>query len=204
MLGTNDTINANTNSNTCSNVEVLKAKKEALESQIERDQKELSKFKVHNQHKELQEEADEYTRIMHVAVNKKAMLQQYLESSMESIEYKKPPADTELDYLYEQLGVHFSKNVRKTLQEARIFHEKIVKDRARFLRAETISLRNRIEDLDTTIRNADDKRAEVMTILKEQGALEEFYKLQARLLAKKQRLSEILEKLGNITNEISK
>ncbi len=123
MLGTNDTINAN--SNTRSNVEELKAKKKVLESQIERDQKELSKFKVHAQYKALQEEADECTRIMHVAVNKKAMLQQYLESSMvESIEYKKPPADTELDYLYEQLGVHFSQNVKKTLLEARTFHEK--------------------------------------------------------------------------------
>ncbi len=43
-----------------------------------------------------------------------------------------------------------------------------------------------------------------MTILKDHGALEEFYELQARLLAKKQRLSEILEKLGNITNEVSR
>ncbi|EER20755.1 MULTISPECIES: ABC-three component system protein [spotted fever group] len=187
MLRTNDTIN--------SNVEVLKAKKEALESQIERDKKELSKFKVHAQYKELQEEADECTRIMHSAVNKKAILQQYLESSMQSVEYKKPPADTELDYLYEQLGVHFSQNVKKTLQEVRTFHEKIVKDRERFLRADTVSLRNRIEDLDTTIRNADDKRSEIMTTLKDHGALEEFYKLQARLLAKQQKLSEILEKL---------
>ena len=197
MLGTNDTINANTNSNTCSNVEVLKAKKEALESQIERDQKELSKFKVHNQYKELQEEADECTRIMHVAVNKKAMLQQYLESSMDSIEYKKPPADTELDWLYEQLGVHFSQNVKKTLLEARIFHEKIVRYREQFLRAETLSLRNKIEDEQDKIRNADDKRAEIMKILKSSGALEEFTKLQARLLAKKQKLSELLEKLRN-------
>lgn len=171
---------------------------EVLESQIARDQKELSKFKVHNQYKELQEEADECTRIMHVAVNKKAMLQQYLESSMQSVEYKEPSADTELDYLYEQLGVHFSQNIKKTLLEARTFHEKIVKDRARFLRAERVSLRNRIEDLDTTIRNAEDKRAEVMTILKDHGALEEFYKLQARLLAKQQKLSEILERIKSL------
>lgn len=60
MLGTNDTIS--------SNAATLKAKKEALESQIARDQKELSKFKVHVQYKELQEEADECTRIMHAAV----------------------------------------------------------------------------------------------------------------------------------------
>lgn len=75
--------------------------------------------------------------------------------------------------------------------------QKIVKDRARFLRAETVSLRNRIEDLDTTIRTADDKRAEIMTILKSKGALEELTKLQARLLAKKQKLSEILGKIIN-------
>ncbi|KJV91138.1 hypothetical protein [Rickettsia bellii] len=195
MLGTNDTINTNTNSNISFNAATLKAKKEALKFQIARDQKELSTFKVHAQYKELQEEADECTRIMHGAIIKKAMLQQYLESSMESVKYEKPPADAELDYLYKQLGVHFSQNVKKTLLEARIFHEKIVKDRERFLRAETVSLRNRIEDLDTTIRNADDKRAEIMTILKSAGALEEFIKLQARLLAKKQKLSEILEKL---------
>lgn len=75
--------------------------------------------------------------------------------------------------------------------------QKIVKDRARFLRAETVSLRNRIEDLDITIRTADDKRAEIMTILKSKGALEELTKLQARLLAKKQKLSEILGKIIN-------
>lgn len=179
-------------------LEVLKAKKEALELEIARDQKELSKFKVCNQYQTLQGEADECTRIMHEAVNKKAMLQQYLESTLESVEYKKPPADTKLDYLYEQLGVHFSKNVKKTLLEARTFHEKIVIDREQFLRAETVTLRNKIEDLDTIIRNVDDKRAEVMTILKSAGALEEFTKLQARLLAKQQKLSEILEKIKKL------
>ena len=193
MLSTNDTVN--------SNVEVFKAKKEALELEIARDQKELSKFKVHDQYKALQEEADEYTRIIYAAVNKKAMLQQYLESSIASVKYEKPPADTELDYLYGELGVHFSKNVKKTLLEARIFHEKAVRYREESLRAETVSLRNKIEDEEDKIRNADDKRAEIMTILKGAGALEEFTKLQARLLAKKQKLSEIL---GNITNEVSK
>lgn len=81
MLGTNDTIN--THSNISSNVEVLKARKGALELEIERDQNELSKFKVHNQYKELQEEADECTRIMHGAINKKAMLQQYAVSRIQ-------------------------------------------------------------------------------------------------------------------------
>jgi uncharacterized protein YydD (DUF2326 family) len=132
---------------------------------------------------------------MHAAVNKKAMLQQYLESTLESVKYEKVTSDTALDYLYERLGVHFSQNVKKTLLEARIFHEEVVKDREQFLRAETVSLRNKIEELNTTIRNADDKRAGIMTILKSVGALEEFYELQARLLAKQQKLSEILEKL---------
>lgn len=178
-------------------VGLLKAQKARLELEIARDQKELSKFKIYGQYKDLQEEADECTRIMHEAVNQKAMLQQYLESSMESVKYEKPPDDTELDYLYERLGVHFSKNVKKTLLDARIFHEKAVRFREEFLRAETVSLRNKIEDLDTTIRNVDDKRAGIMTILKSAGALEEFTKLQARLLAKQQKLSEILENLRN-------
>ncbi|WP_395476630.1 hypothetical protein [Rickettsia endosymbiont of Pantilius tunicatus] len=121
---------------------------------------------------------------------------------MQSVEYKKPPADTELDHLYEQLGVNFSANVKKTLQEVRTFHEKIVKDRERFLKAETVSLRNRIEDLDTTIRNADDRRAAIMMILKSAGALEEFYKLQARLLAKQQKISEISEKIKKLIGKI--
>lgn len=188
MLRTDATIN--------SNVAVLKAKKEALELEIDRDQKELSRYKVHDQYKELQAEAEEYTRIIHTAVNKKAMLEQYLESSMESVKYEKPPADAELDYLYEQLGVHFSQNVKKTLLEARIFHEKAVRFREQFLRAETVSLRNRIEDLDTTIRNADDKRSEIMTILKSAGALEDFTLLQDRWLEKRHKLSKILEKIG--------
>lgn len=179
-------------------LDALKAEKIRLQYEIERDQKELSKFKVHDQYKELQAEADECTRTMHEAVNKKAMLQQYLESTLESVKYEKPPADTELDWLYGELGVHFSKNVKKTLQEARIFHEKAVRYREAFLRAETVSLHNKIEDEEDKIRNADDKRADIMTILKSHGALEGFTKLQARLLAKKQKLSEILEKIKEV------
>lgn len=123
------------------------------------------------------------------------MLEQYLESSMESVKYEKPPADAELDYLYEQLGVHFSQNVKKTLLEARIFHEKAVRFREQFLRAATVLLRNKIEDEASKIKQADEKRSEIMTILKGHGALEDFTLLQDRWLEKKHKLSQILEKI---------
>lgn len=176
----------------------LEAEKVRLQHEIEREQKELSKFKVHDQYKALQEEADEYTRIIHAAVNKKAMLEQYLESSMASVKYEKPPADTELDYLYGQLEIHFSQNVKKTLLEARIFHEKAVRYREEFLRAETVLLRNKIEDEALKIKQADEKRSAIMTILKDHGALEDFTLLQDRWLEKKRKLSEILEQIKEV------
>lgn len=176
----------------------LEAERVRLQMEFDREKSALSEFKVHPQYQQLQEQANTLTRSIHDASNKNLMLRRKLERYQESVHSEQAPDVSAVETLYQEAGLTFGDTVKKTLAEAKKFHDEIVQNRKHFLQAEIEELKNQISQYDQIVKSETTKRAELMSVLNTHGALEEFTVLQERLLEKKAKLEEIRQRISDI------
>ncbi len=158
----------------------LEAERVTLVQEIEDTSRALSSFKVHPQYRSIQHEADKVTEELHAATNANVLAARRLRLYRQAIESEEPPSSDSVEKVYEEMGVVFSDNVRRSLAEAREFYGLVVKDRRRFLQGEISRLERRMAKTDRKIKELSDARAGLLKILSEHGALEEMVKLQER------------------------
>lgn len=168
---------------------------------IDFEEKSLSEFKVHEKYEEIQERANTLTNIIHELSNNNLVNKQRLQRYNESISSENPPENILVEELYNEVELYFPDAIKKRLDEARIFHETIIRNRKEFLLAEISILNHQINNIKKEIKNKQNERSNIMCILNTHGALEEFNVLQNMLLEKKQKLSEINNQISKI-NEI--
>lgn len=169
----------------------LEAEKVRLEEQIAREQQALSDFQVHPQYESVQAEADSLTATIHELTNQNVMERRKLARYNESVTSEKPPSDVTVEKLYEQTGVVFSDTIKRTLDEAKVFHKKIVENRKSFLEQEISRIEREIQQRDNEIHELTDKRSNSLAILSTHGALQEMTKLQERFLDTKELLERV-------------
>jgi uncharacterized protein YydD (DUF2326 family) len=174
----------------------LEAERIRLEEQIEHEREALSSFKVHPQYEAVQKEADKQTATIHELTNQNVCDRRKLARYEESVTSEKPPTDVSLERLYEETGIVFTDTVRRTLDEARAFHKKIVENRKSFLGAEVSRLKRQVEQRDTDVRKLTDDRSNSLSILSTHGALQEMTKLQERFLDTKERLERVRTRIS--------
>lgn len=173
----------------------LEAKRVNIEKEIKVQDKSLRDFKVHPQYKEFQEKANILSTQIHDLSNSIFMLTKKLQRYEDSIIDEQPPDNSLVEKLYSDAGIHFTDMMKKTLQEAKIFHTKIIQNRKNFLKVEIEEIKNEISKNDLELRSFIDQRANLMEILNTHGALEEFSHLQKLLLEKQNELNLIKSKL---------
>ncbi|GJL52080.1 MAG: hypothetical protein NPIRA01_33070 [Nitrospirales bacterium] len=152
----------------------LEAERVTLQAELDKAKKALSSFKVHPQYQEIQEKTNTLTRDIHALSNNNLILRRKLERYEDSIKSEEAPDDSALAQLYEEAGFHFGDALKKTLEEAKIFHEEIVHNRKHFLQAEVEEIKNNIIVHENRIKEKSSERAEFMLVLQTHGALEEF------------------------------
>ena len=180
----------------------LEAERVRLEKEVAAENVSISSFKVHPQYKELQDKANELTSNIHQISNRLLILRRKLERYEESIAAEKTPDSSAVEKLYTEAGLHFPDTIKRTLKEAKTFHESIVLNRKEFLQAEVAQIRNQISSAEGEIKKNSEERATLLKLLQEHGALEEFALLQERLLEKKGKLEATKNKISDI-KEIS-
>ncbi|MDX1950146.1 MAG: DUF2326 domain-containing protein [Rickettsiales bacterium] len=176
----------------------LEAERVRLQIEFDRERFALSEFKVHPQYQRLQEQANIITRSIHDVSNKNLMLRRKLERYQESVHSEQAPDLSDVEILYQEAGLTFGDTVKKTLAEAKKFHNDIVQNRKHFLQVEIEELKNQITQNDNAVKSDTSKRAEIMSVLSTHGALEEFTLLQEQLLVKKARLENIRQRISDI------
>lgn len=176
----------------------LEAERVSLERQVDRDRDALANFKVHPQYKTVQEEADRITADIHELVNQNVTDRRRLTLYKESIAVEKPPSDSALEKLYEEAGLIFPDAVRRTLLQAKEFHQKIVENRKAFLETEIRRLERLIQKRDEEITQLTEVRAKSLGILRTHGALQEMTKLQERHLETRGRLERVCARISEI------
>lgn len=176
----------------------IESKRVELEAKIEALQEQLKTFKVHPQYSEIQAEANKLTEQIHELVNKNHLNQSILNKYRGSLAGKKDVSVNELARMYEEAGLVFSKSLIKRLDQIVIFHKKIVENREKYLQSEIQKISRDIQEMRTQIESITTKRADLLTILKTHGALEEYTTLINSLTTLKQQLEEIKNRISNL------
>ena len=180
----------------------LEAERVRLQRELDKKKKDLSSFKVYPRYQELQNKANSITKEIHMLSNKNLVINKKLERYKESVQSEKAPDSSNVTELYAEAGILFSDILKKKLEEARDFHNKIVQNRKQFLQVEIEEIVNQISINEKAILKNTSERAELMKILKTHGALDEFMFLQDKFVEEKERLEAIKTKISNI-QEIS-
>lgn len=102
---------------------------------------------------------------------------------------------SEVEKIYFEAGVIFKDYLKKKLDEVMVFHKTIIQNRKEYLSGEILKLRNEIENINVSIEELSSKRAELMEVLSNHGALEEYTLIQERYTISQKKLGEIKSQL---------
>ncbi len=181
----------------------LEAERVRIERELKHESDAIKSFDVHPQYQELQEQADRLTGEIHDLINKALLLRRKLERYEKSVIEERTPDTNSVEKLFLEAGIYFADNIKRSLKEAKGFHEAIVKNRKLFLESEIAQLKNVLASNEENIKATSAKRAELLRLLETHGALEEFSVIQERVVEKKGQLEVIRNKIANI-REIAK
>lgn len=172
----------------------------SLEAQDLRESEALKSFRVLPQYQDMQREADEKTATIHQFSNDNIADRRRLARCQESVAGETPPSDGLIEQLYEEAGVVLADSVRRTLAEAKDFHNKVVENRRSFLKTEMERLERRIKEREQAIESLTESRAKAMQLLSTHGALEEYSKLQERHVETRERAERLRTRISDLKN----
>ena len=172
-----------------------------LEDESQREEDAIRAFRVHEKYAELEEEADGLTRAMHALTNRRAVQAKILEGYRRSTRQESEASADHVLGIYNESGVLFPESVRQRLEDAREFHELLVRNRREYLESEMGRLEGEVSAKRRQIDGMGEKRAKIMRILDTHGAVEELVEMQARhkeTVARRADASSRLEALQEI------
>ena len=156
----------------------------------------LGDFRVVPEYQDLQREADRITaEISELSIENVAdrELTRELRSSLEE---EDAPDHRDVVKLYEEAGIVLPDLPRRRLEQVERFHRTVVENRRSHLQAEIGSAEGRIGERDARQAQLDQRRRQVMEILRSGGALEHYTDLReelGRIEAQSESLRERLE-----------
>ncbi|MCP3851349.1 MAG: DUF2326 domain-containing protein, partial [Gammaproteobacteria bacterium] len=182
----------------------LEARKIELEEELSKSRRILADFKVHERYKDIQTKANQLTKELHKLANQNVFERGKLNHYERAVTEEVPPDQEKLEAIYEETGLVFPDSVKRTLGEASAFHSQVIKNRAMFLEAEIMRIKNEIANREASIKTLNDRRAECMEILNTHGALEEYSRLQEEHTKIKEKFEQILNKIEDIRDKAKK
>ena len=156
----------------------LEALQIRLESQSKREEGELKSFKVHPQYSKIETDANEITQKIHELVDQNVSDEQLLEQYEMSLKDDSDVKAESIVKLYEESKVTIPKMIVKKIEEVSLFHKQVISNRKDFLTNEIARVKNNLARRKSEIESFSNKRAEMMNVLQEHGALIEFIQLQ--------------------------
>ena len=178
------------------------------EDRLKKRREGVRQFRVHPQYRELEAEADELTRILGELANDNTIDLAVVRDLETALASEIPPELTNLESVYEEAGIALPGLVKKRYKDVRLFHESVIRNRKDYLRGESEAAMSRIETRNQEKVRLDERRAEIMRMLKSHGALDHFTELQSevgRLESEVKSLRqrfEAAEKLEGIKSEL--
>ena len=151
------------------------------EDDLRRLKEEVAQFRIHPQYHKLETEADELTHRSDELANENIIDLAVIRDLEAALESETPPELTDLETVYAEAEIALPDIVRKRYADVREFHESVIRNRRDYLTGELDAARTRIESRNHEKVGLDERRSEIMEMLKSYGALDKFTKLQAEV-----------------------
>lgn len=151
------------------------------EARLKRLHAEIEGFQVLPEYRELEVESSSLTRQLNDLANANTLDFSSIRELEESLVSEVAPDLQDLQSVYEEVGTLLPGLVQRRYEEVRHFHESVVRNRKDYLSGELDAARGRVELRDLKKSQLDERRSEVLGILKTHGALDHFLKLQGEL-----------------------
>lgn len=182
----------------------LEAERLRLATQLEREREALSNFRVLPQYREIESQANLLTSQMHGLVNANIVDKRRLDRYRDSLVSEDAPTEDRLEALYGEAGIALPGAVKKTLADARAFNAQIIANRREFIAGEIASLEAAVTERETAIATLTDRRANYLSALAGQGALEELTQLQELHAATRLKVDEITNRITQLRQMTTK
>lgn len=156
----------------------LEAMKIRLDAQAKQEGEDLKNFKVHPQYSKIESEANDLTRQIHDLINENISDKRILEYYELSLKDEVEANPDFVKKVYGEAGVVLSTSVIKKIGDVLLFHKQVVANRKDFLKTEMERIKGKITRREQQKEDLSLKKAELMRILQEHGALEEYMNLQ--------------------------
>ena len=164
-----------------------------VEARAEKLRANLAEFKVLPEYRELETEASELTRRISQYSDENTIDRQMLADLESSLKEEAPPPSLKIEEVYEEAGIILPGVALKRFEDVREFHESVLSNRKYYLEEEIASTRHRIAKREQMIEKLEERRSQIMKLLKSHGALDHFSKLQSEL----SRIEQEVENLRN-------
>lgn len=170
--------------------------------------KQVESFRVLPQYRELETEADQITREINAFSNANTIDRASIRDLEGALQDESPPSLADLETIYAEAKISLPGVVVKRYKEVSSFHESVIRNRRDYLAGELSLAKQRVESRELQKARLDQRRSEVMSILRSHGALDQFAKLQGevgRLEAEVESLRqrfESAEQLEGAKNEL--
>ena len=142
---------------------------------------EIEGFQVLPEYRALEVESARLTRDLNELANANTLDFAAIRDLEDALVSEIPPDLEDLNAVYEEVGVVLPGLVMRRYEDVRSFHESVVRNRKDYLSSELEGAKLRVKIRDGKKAQLDQRRAEIMGILKSHGALDQFLKLQGEL-----------------------
>jgi uncharacterized protein YydD (DUF2326 family) len=141
----------------------------------------VGSFQVLPHYHELVQEASQLARDLGTLANSNTLDQQLLIDLQESLTQDQEPSDSQLENLYEEIGIFFPDAVTRRFDEVRLFHRSVVENRHSYLGGEIQSATQRMAERQTRMETIARRQNQIMSQLRVSGAFDQFVQLQAEV-----------------------
>ncbi|HVI88358.1 MAG TPA: ABC-three component system protein [Dongiaceae bacterium] len=151
------------------------------EARLKKLYSEIETFQVLPEYRELEVESAKLTRQLNELANANTIDFAAIRDLEGALASEIPPDLEDLQAIYQEAGVALPGLVKRRYEDVKSFHQSVVRNRKDYLSSELEAAQLRIELRDSQKAQLDQRRAEIMGILRSHGALDQFLKLQGEL-----------------------
>jgi uncharacterized protein YydD (DUF2326 family) len=151
------------------------------EARLKKLHAEIETFQVLPEYRELEVESSTLTHQLNELANANTIDFSAIRDLEGALASEIPPDLEDLQAVYQEAGVALPGLIKRRYEDVKSFHESVVRNRKDYLSSELGAAKLRIELRDGKKAQLDQRRGEILSILKSHGALEQFLKLQGEL-----------------------